>query len=477
MTAVPDQKSNTPPANNFFARSSRGMADSYAQSAEAGADLSRLRVDSVGPQGAKIKHLPSAFFPLPEHNRRPPDEAMTAEDGVFVLCGCAYLSASFWPETIAAAHLALDSHGVGSYDSAPLSGETLHHEHVKHELQALYRPSGEGAAFLTISASMANITAIPMLVGQGDTIFADSESHMTLIQGCSLSKATVVRFRHGDMQDLEKKLQAADASDPYRSHRRLVVTDGIFSMSGHVCNLPHLVKLTSAFDCLLLVDEAHALGALGPGGRGTADYWGMDPACIDVITGTLAKAVGAQGGYIVCSEALAQAASFEYTTNRVFSSGVPASIAAAAAEVLQQINAASAPGETSTTEPNARTVENTFTRMYRQQRRNIDILRQYLSELSQYGFDADPVVVPGAIQRLLVGNEQALFAIQKQLYLRGVYVLGIVYPAVPKGCDQLRLTVMPSINEEQMHACGRAIVDVARAVMAEHNAPSARPLP
>lgn len=467
MPKISITETTTQPANNFFARSSRGMADSYRKSAEVGADLSRLRIDSVGPQGAKIKHLPSAFFPHSTTNDPSVTDEVAQGDGVFVLCGCAYLSASFWPETIAAAHKALDSHGVGSYDSAPLSGETQHHEQVKNELRTLYRAAGDGAAFLTISASMANITAIPMLVGQGDTIFADAESHMTLIQGCSLSKATVVRFKHGDMQDLEKKLLAADVSDPERRHRRLLVTDGIFSMSGHVCNLPQLAAFADAFECLLLVDEAHSLGALGPRGCGTADYWGMDPACIDVVTGTLAKAVGAQGGYIVCSESLAHATSFEYTTNRVFSSGVPASIAAAAAEVLHQINATSTADRADITVTTPE-VENTFTQMYRKQRRNVEILRHYLSELQQYGFDADPVVVPGAIQRLLVGNELALFDIQKQLYLRGVYVLGIVYPAVPKGYDQFRVTVMPSIHEEQMHACGRAIVEVCREVMAKH---------
>lgn len=295
-------------------------------------------------------------------------------------------------------------------------------------------------------------------------MFADSESHMTLIQGCSLSKATAVRFKHGDMQDLEKKLVAADLSDPQRKLRRLLVTDGIFSMSGHVCNLPRLSELADAYQCLLLVDEAHSLGALGPNGQGTADYWGMESACIDVVTGTLAKSVGAQGGYIVCSDSLAQSTSLEYTTNRVFSSGVPASIAAAAAEVLHQINAANFAGMANDALTTS-TVQNTFTQMYAKQRRNVDILRHYLGELQQYGYDVDPSIVPGAIQRVLVGNEQAIFEIQKQLYLRGVYVVGIVYPAVPKGADQLRITVMPSIEEQQMHACGKAIVDVCRAVV------------
>lgn len=443
-------------ADNFFARSARALADSLRKASEAGADLSQLRVDSIGPEGAWIRHLPSSgFLPYSTTTCTGSDNEATFSGGVFVLCGCAYLSASFWPETIAAAHLALDSHGVGSYDSAPLSGETGYHEQVKSELLKLYRPAGNGAAFLTISASMANITAVPMLVGRGDTIFADVESHMTLVQGFTASQARVSRFRHCDMLDLERKLTEADRSDPERKHHRLLVSDGIFSMSGHVCNLPALVELAKRYHCCLLIDEAHALGALGPNGRGTADYWNMDPVCIDVIIGTLAKAVGAQGGYIVCNTSLAETVNYEYTTNRVFSSGVPASIAAAAAEVLRQINGGTDTG----------TTENTFNGMYRRQRRNMDILRGYLRQLQAHGIETEPDSAPGPVQRVVVGNELALFKIQKQLYQRGVYVVGIVYPAVPQGRDQFRVTVMPSISEVQMHVCGNAIVDVCLSVL------------
>jgi 7-keto-8-aminopelargonate synthetase-like enzyme len=458
MESSPISIVETKAVDNFYARSARGMADSYGKAAQVGADLSRLRVDSIGPEGAWIRHLPSLDFPhaaMPNENAN--DEA-SSSDGVFVLCGCAYLSASFWPETIAAAHSALDSHGVGSYDSAPLSGETHHHERVKDELLKLYRPAGGGAAFLAISASMANITAIPMLVGRGDTIFADAESHMTLMQGFTASQARVLRFGHNDMQDLERKLIEADRVDPERLHRRLLVSDGIFSMSGHVCNLPQLVVLARRYQCRLLIDEAHALGALGPRGRGTADHWNLDPACIDVVTGTLAKSVGAQGGYIICNISLAQAVSYEYTTNRVFSSGVPASIAAAAAEVLRQINMEADAGAFGIP-------VNTFHSMYRRQRRNMDILCSYLHKLQLLGIETDPDGAPGPVQRVVVGNEQALFEIQKRLYQRGVYVLGIVYPAVPQGRDQFRVTVMPAISENQMHACGNAIVEVCRSVL------------
>ena len=443
--------------DNFFARSARGMAHSYREAAKAGVDLSQLRIDTVGPGGAWIRHLPSPWFKREEDDE--PALNVTSADGVFVLCGCAYLSASFWPESIAASHEAIRTHGIGSYDSATLSGETSHHESVKQELLKLYRNTG-GSAFLTVSASMANITAVPMLVGRGDVVLADAECHMTLIQGCTLSQARVLRFRHSDMADLERKLTEIDRLDPDRKSRRLVMTDGIFSMSGHVCNLPALSNLARRFGARLLVDEAHALGALGPRGHGTADHWRMPPETIDVVTGTLAKAVGAQGGYIVCNKAVAEDASYEYTTNRVFSSGVPASIAAAAAEVLNQMNAAADAQAWAGQVP-----QNTFIDMYLKQRRNLEILREYLQQLRELGVETAPDESPGPVQRVVVGNEQALFDIQRQLYRRGIYVLGIVYPAVPKGRDQFRLTVMPSISAAQMHACGKAIVDVCRSVL------------
>ncbi|AIL61616.1 aminotransferase class I/II-fold pyridoxal phosphate-dependent enzyme [Pseudomonas alkylphenolica] len=459
MKQGPEKRAGSRTANNFFARSARWMADSTQRAADAGADLSQLRVATIGPKGAWIRHLPSHRFSLTGTTCSEGTGAIPKPDNVFVLCGCAYLSASFWPETIKAARKALDTHGVGSYDSAPLSGESEHHEQVKDELLKLYRPAGEGAAFLTISASMANMTAVPMLVGRGDTIFSDSESHMTLLQGAAMSEAELVRFRHNDMDDLERKLITANDLDPKCQHRRLIMTDGVFSMSGHVCNLPGLVALAQRFKCLLLVDEAHALGALGPQGRGTADYWEMDPGCIDIVTGTLAKSVGAQGGYIVCNTSLAESASYEYTTNRVFSSGVPASITAAAAEVLRQINA------TDETLQSDRATTNTFRKMYQRQRRNLDILSGYLRKLKLDGIETEPDDAPAAIRRVVVGDEQALFEIQKRLYLQGVYVLGVVYPAVPKGCDQFRITVMPSISQAKMHACGKALVNVCRSVL------------
>jgi len=433
--------------NNFYARGAHGMATSYDRAAVAGSDVSRLRVSDVGPHGAWVKHLPSEHFP-------PADDMSRQAEGVFVLCGCAYLSASFWPETIAAAHRALDTHGVGSYDSAPLSGETAHHEALKNELLKLYYPDGGGAAFLTVSASMSNITTIPMLVGKDDLIFIDSEGHMTLSEGSALSQAKVERFPHNDLDELERRLIKARADDPHGTRRVLVITDGIFSMSGHVCDLPAMVALRDQYGFLLLVDEAHALGALGPRGRGTADHWGMDASCIDIVTGTLAKAIGAQGGYMVCSAALARQASLEYATNRVFSSGVPASIAAAATEVLRQINAA----------PKA---QNTFSEMYRRQRRNASILREYLRRLPAIGIGSNPDEAPGTVQRLMLGDEEVLFEVQARLYRRRVYVMGLVYPVVPRGKEQIRVTVMPSIDEDDMHACGRAIVEVCSAVMAE----------
>lgn len=449
MHAPPDNEH----ADNFFSRSAHGMAQSFSNAAAAGTDQSRLRSARIGAQGAWVEHLPCVGFAPPV----PAIDAQSPEAGVFMLCGCSYLSAPFWPETVAAAHHAIDTYGVGTYGSAPLSGETHYHEQVKQALVDIYRPA-DGVAFLTVSASLANITALPMLVGHGDTIFADAQSHMTLIQGFMLSQARVQRFAHNDLLQLERQLIAAQEQDPTHAHRRLIVSDGVFSMSGHVCNLPRLVALAGEYHCRLLIDEAHALGALGPRGRGTADYWGMDPACIDVITGTLAKAVGAQDGYIVCSDALAKAVSYEYATNRVFSSGIPASIAAAAVEVLHQINAWD--------ELQPPVPATTFSQMYARQQRNTQIMRSHLRLLRERGIDTEPDALPGPIQRIVVGDQQKLFAIQMRLYQRGVYVVGVVYPAVPKGQDQFRITVMPAFSPAQMEYCARTITEVVSEVFA-----------
>lgn len=432
------------PANNVFSQASAAIANAFNKTAGSqGADFSRFRVDAVDAATARVRHAAGPNGP-----------ARAEGEGVFPLAGTNYLGAAHWPEIKALAHKVIDDLGIGSYGTCPLSGETIHHEKLKNELVRLYRPKGDGKAFLTATASMANITSIPMLVGHGDYLFFEEENHMTLVEGATLSRAQIIRYKHNDMADLEAKLKEADQNDPQRARRRLIVSDGIFSMSGHVANLPELSRLAKAYGSRLMIDESHALGAVGTHGHGTHEHWGMDPSVIDVVTGTLGKAVGIMGGYVVANDAVAEEGSLEYMTNRAFSSVFPGVVAACAGEVVRQMN--EAPRE-----------ENTYRKMYARERRNVAILQEHLLQLKEYGYDTEPQACPAFVQRLVVGNPERTFQVQKALYDRGIYVLGYVYPIVHQGKDMLRITVTASIAEDDMRKIAATIVEVGKEIAAK----------
>ncbi len=430
------------PANNVFSQASAAISKAFNETAGGqGADFSQFRVKSVAPDFSHVMHAGP-----PNGPSSPP------AGGVFPLGGTNYLGAAYWPELREIGKRVIDELGVGSFGTCPLSGETIYHEQLKRELARLYRPHGDGKAFLTATASMANITSIPMFVGHGDTIFFEEENHMTLVEGATLSRAQMVRYKHNDPKDLEAKLKEADQADPKRARRRLIISDGIFSMSGHVANLPELSRLSKEYGCMLMIDESHALGTVGKTGHGTHEYWGMDPSCMDIVSGTLGKAVGCMGGYVIASDKIATMASLEYMTNRAFSSVFPGVLAACGAEVVRQMNEAT-------------TADNTYKKMFERERKNVSILSSYLLQLRPFGFDTEPEQCPAFVQRLVIGKPDLTFQIQKALYDRGVYVLGYVYPIVHQGKDMLRITCTASISEEDMHHIGKLIVEVSKAAV------------
>lgn len=428
-----DTKPATRPANNVFSMAAAAISKTFSEVPRE-SDFSRLRVASVSADGSRLHHMGEA----------------AGAPGVYPLAGTNYLGASLWPETKQIAKDAIDALGVGSFGTCPLSGESHFHEELKAELVRIYRPNGGARAFITASASLANVTAIPMFVGHGDYLFFEEENHMTLVQGANLSRAQVIRYKHSDLADLESKLKTADTEDPNRVKRRLIVTDGIFSMSGHVCRLPELATLAKSYGSLLMLDESHALGAVGKHGRGTHEHWGVDGALIDIVTGTLGKSVGASGGYVVASDRVADECSLEYMTNRAFSSVIPSVIAAAAGNVVRQINEASLGAN------------NTYAKVYAHQRRNAEILKRHLGALREFGYETEPAVCPAFVQRLVIGDSARAFRIQKRLYDAGVYVLAYVFPIVHQGRDMMRITPMATIAEEDMERIGQTIFDVCR---------------
>jgi len=191
---------------------------------------------------------------------------------------------------------AIDKFGVGSGAVRTIAGTNLLHTELEKKLAEF---KGAEAVILLQSGILANMATIPLIVGEGDLIFSDELNHASIIDGCRLSKAKIVRYKHIDMNDLKNKLEE------YKDYsgRKLIVTDGVFSMDGDIAPLPEIVELAEKYNAITMVDDAHGEGVLGKGGRGILNHFHLEGK-VDIDVGTLSKAFGVIGGYVAGSKTL-----------------------------------------------------------------------------------------------------------------------------------------------------------------------------
>lgn len=334
-----------------------------------------------------------------------------------------YLDLANDPEVKAAACEALEQYGVGAGGSRLTTGTGPLHVCLEGELA---RFKGREAALVFNTGYMANVGIISALMGRGDVIFSDQLNHASIIDGCRLSGAEVVVYRHNDMADLEDKLRA------YRGRKGLIVSDGVFSMDGDLVPLPQLVELAKRYGVHTMIDEAHATGVVGATGRGTEEYYHMEGS-VDVLMGTLSKAVGSEGGFVCGSAELIQ-----YLTNKarsfIFSTALSPVTMAAGLRGLQKIQE----------EP----------QRVAQLRDNMAFLRL---ELGRYGI---PVQSDSAILPIIVGEEKRAMAAMEALKERGYYVSAIRYPTVARGSARLRVALMSSHTREELAGLAQALACV-----------------
>ncbi len=204
-----------------------------------------------------------------------------------------YLGLTTHPRVIEAGVQALKTYGSGCAGSRFLNGTLVLHTQLERELAAFL---GKEACMTFSTGFQTNLGIISAITGKRDYILCDRENHASIYDGCRLSMATMVRYRHSDMADLEKKLSElpSDAG-------KLIVTDGVFSMGGDIANLPEIVRLAKQYDARTMVDDAHGLGVLGEGGRGTASYFGLTDQ-VNILMGTFSKSLASCGGYMAASE-------------------------------------------------------------------------------------------------------------------------------------------------------------------------------
>jgi 8-amino-7-oxononanoate synthase len=357
-----------------------------------------------------------------------PQGARLLLDGrsVLSLCSNDYLGLANHPALIEAARRALEEHGLGAGGARHISGNMVPHRELEDRLAAF---AGQASALLFSSGYSANVGVLSTLAGPGDLIFSDALNHASLIDGARLSRARVVIYRHADAADLEQKL----SQHRHEGRLALIVSESLFSMDGDQAPLPALSALAQRFDAALLLDEAHALGSMGPAGAGLARAAGVRP---DVTVGTLGKAFGSQGAF-----AAASAPVVDLLRNRarsfVFSTAPAPALAAAGLAALPLVRAGDA--------------------LRARLQRHWRTLRAGLAELGYQVLPGDSAIVP-----VLIGASQDAMAISHRLLKLGVFVHGIRPPTVPKG--QARLRVVPSAahSDEDIAEALRAFAEARR---------------
>lgn len=308
-------------------------------------------------------------------------------------------------------------YGTGCTGSRFLNGTLTLHEELEARLARFF---GREAAITSGTGFQTNVGAIGALCARGDLIFGDRDNHASLIDGCRLSFGKLVKYRHGDIEDLERLLR-----DTPTEGGRLVVTDGVFSMLGDLAPLPELVALARRFDARVLVDDAHAVGVLGPRGRGTPEHFGVEDE-VDLVVGTFSKSFATIGGFVA-----GRADVIDYLKHAsrsvVFSASMPPGNVATVLACLDIVEA----------EPERRD------RLWRNVRR----MKQGFDDL---GFE---VIDHGSpILSIVIGSDEATFEFNRRLFEEGVFVNPVVPPAVPEGQSLLRTSYMATHTDEDLDA-------------------------
>jgi glycine C-acetyltransferase/8-amino-7-oxononanoate synthase len=347
---------------------------------------------------------------------------------VLLLCSNDYLGLAADERVREAAAEAALRWGAGAGASRLISGNMQPHRELETRLAAF---KGYERALLFGSGYLANMGAIAALAGPGEVVFSDELNHASIIDGCRLARAETVVYRHNDVEHLESLLREA-AGTP-----SLIVTDGVFSMDGDVAPLPELLELARRHGARLMVDEAHATGAVGPGGRGAVAAAGLSGE-VDVVVGTLGKALGSYGAYVCAS-----AETVEYLINRarpfIFSTAPPPPAIGAARAALGVLEAE--PERVERLAANAR------------------VLRESLAAEGLTTTASTTQIVP-----VCVGEAEPTMELCERALERGVFAQGIRPPTVPDGSSRLRFTVMATHEPEELRQAAHQVGEAAREI-------------
>ena len=336
-----------------------------------------------------------------------------------------YLGLLGHPRINRAAIKALGTFGTGTHGVRTLAGTLNLHQDLEHTI-AEFKGTEDAVTFS--SGYVTNVSTISTLVGRHDIVLSDRLNHASIVDGCLLSDAKFVRYKHNDMVDLARRLAEAPAGAS-----KLVVTDAVFSMDGDIVDLPRLSQTCRQHAAWLMVDEAHSLGVLGDTGRGIEEHFGT-PGAIDIKMGTLSKTIPSVGGYIAAGKDLVKFLRHQ-ARGYVFSAALPPAQAAAALEAFKVIR--DEPWRVETLRKNA---------------------EFFIRGLRDRGFNtlkSETAIVP-----ILCGSDDRAFRVARESHRENVFVLPVVSPAVPEGLARLRATVTSAHSTDQIE---RAMDVFARA--------------
>jgi len=345
------------------------------------------------------------------HGPRP--QMLVNQKDVLVFSSNNYLGMANKKELIDAAKIALIEFGVGSSGSQLTTGHSYWHHKLENRITTFKKTE---STLLFSSGYLANIGVLSTVPEEGDIILSDQLNHASIIDGCRLSKADTVIYKHVDMMDLENKLKR---TSNYK--RRFIITDGVFSMDGNIAPLDKIVALANRYDTFVIVDDAHATGVLGKNGRGTNEYFDVEP---DIVIGTMSKAIGTEGGFVTGSKT-----SIDFLLNHarsfIFQTAIAPAICAASYTAINRIEEDKK--QRSLLLKKIKTVKTTLTEM---------------------GYEVRGGETP--IIPVLIGSAEKAVLFADKLYERGIYAPAIRPPSVPYGQSRIRLTITTEHTEENI---------------------------
>ncbi len=350
---------------------------------------------------------------------------------IFNLCSNNYLGFANDPQLKSAAQKAIETYGVGPAAVRTIAGTTTIHKELERKL-ALFKGAESTISFQ--SGFCANLAVIPAIVGEGDVVFSDELNHASIIDGCRLSKAKIVRYEHCNPKDLLAKISGENTppnpplvkgglSGDKKVKRLLIITDGVFSMEGDIAPLPEIVKIAENFRAITMVDDAHGEGVLGRGGRGIIDYFNLHGK-VDIEVGTLSKAFGVVGGYIAGSKRLT-----DYLTQKgrpfLFSSAVTAADVAACIAAVDTLTASDS--------------------LVKQLWENTTFFQE---EMRQTGFNLGHTKTP--ITPVMIGDVKIAKDFSQRLFEEGIFAQAIGYPTVPTGKARIRVMISAAHSRDDL---------------------------